>query len=288
MLHSMTAFARTEREGPWGRLVWELRSVNHRYLELAFKLPEETRRFEPDIRAAVGRRLGRGKVDCALKLAPPDSGEASLALDEALIDELITLAVTVDRHLAEPSPVRALDLMRWPGVVRAHELDADSLKAPLLGALDACLDDLVAVRAGEGNRLGETIVARTAKARGLVGALEQDVPAIIKVMLERFRTRISDLGVDVDEGRLEQECALLAQRLDVAEEIDRLKAHLDEVDDVIAKGGPCGRRLDFLMQELNREANTLGSKSAHLETTSAAVDLKVLIEQMREQIQNIE
>lgn len=288
MLHSMTSFARVEREGRWGRLVLELRSVNHRYLDLSFKLPEDCRRFEAEIRTHIQGRLARGKVDCLLKVAPPEHGDGSLMLNESLVDELITLAVQVDRHLAEPSEVRALDLLRWPGVVVASEVDAADLKPALMEALGDCLDELLAVRRNEGARLATFITDRSEQARGLARSLAQDVPSIVRRLLDRFQAKIADLGVEVEPNRLEQECALLAQRLDIAEEIDRLIAHLDEVDQVIAKGGPCGRRLDFLMQELNREANTLGSKSAHLETTSAAVDLKVLIEQMREQVQNVE
>ena len=288
MLHSMTSFARVEREGHWGRIVLELRSVNHRYLDLSFKLPEDCRRFEQEMRTKIQDRLNRGKVDCLLKVAPPEHEDGSLTLNETLVDELITLAVRVDRHLAEPSQVRALDLLRWPGVVVSSEVDAAELKPALMAALSECLDELVAVRRNEGARLANLITDRSARARALTRTLSQDVPAIVRILLDRFQAKIADLGVEAEPGRLEQECALLAQRLDVAEEIDRLLAHLDEVEQVVARGGPCGRRLDFLMQELNREANTLGSKSAHLETTSAAVDLKVLIEQMREQVQNVE
>lgn len=288
MTASMTAFARSQTEGPWGTAVWEIRSVNHRYLEAVLKLPDECRGLESAVRGRVQAQLNRGKVDCHLKLSPPTSGKSALKLNEDLVKQLLTVATRVDTYLHSPSSLRSLDILRWPGVLETEEVPTADLEAPVLAALDAALAELVSVRQREGERLAELVRERTAGARALVADLSQNVPAIMQLLLERFRGKVRDLDVSVDEGRLEQECALLAQRLDVAEEIDRLNTHLDEVDAVLAKGEPCGRRLDFLMQELNREANTLGSKSAHLETTGAAVDLKVLIEQMREQIQNIE
>lgn len=211
-----------------------------------------------------------------------------LTLNHTLVAQLIDLASQVDSKLHGPSNLRSLDLMRWPGVLETTQVEADDLKGPVLDALDDTLDALIDARHREDERLAKLVQERTQSARTLVAELQQHVPDIVAVLLERFRNKVRDLDITVDEGRPEQECALLAQRLDVAEEIDRLNTHLDEVDAVLAKDEPCGRRLDFLMQELNREANTLGSKSAHLDTTSAAVDLKVLIEQMREQIQNIE
>ena len=288
MTFSMTAFARCQHEGAWGRMVWEIRSVNHRYLECSCKLPEELRRFEPNVREHIQARLKRGKVDCQLKYAPNPVADGSLTLNEPLLDELLALNSRINDRLGEQNPLRSVDLLRWPGVVETAQSEADALKEPLMSSLGDCIDELVAARLKEGTKLADIIRERAKSAVEKVADLEQDVPAIVNVLLERFKGKIADLGVDVDEGRLEQECAILAQRLDVDEEIERLKTHLDEVQSVLAKSEPAGRRLDFLMQELNREANTLGSKSAHLETTNAAVDLKVLIEQMREQVQNIE
>ena len=284
----MTAFARSQIDESWGRAVWELRSVNHRYLETVLKLPDECRSIEPGVRARVQEKLTRGKVDCHLKLSLTTGGEGALKLNTALVQQLIALGTEVDGYLHSPSSLRSLDIMRWPGVIESEEVPLEAFEGQILEALDHALDELIEVRVREGARLASLVTERTAAARELVAELTQHVPSIMQRLIERFRSKVRDLEPSADDSRLEQECALLAQRLDVAEEIDRLQTHLDEVDAVLAKDEPCGRRLDFLMQELNREANTLGSKSAHLDTTSAAVDLKVLIEQMREQIQNIE
>lgn len=288
MTASMTAFARSQIKQNWGRAVWELRSVNHRYLETVLKLPDECRSIEPGVRARVQAKLTRGKIDCHLKLSLNTGGEGRLRLNTALVRQLITLGTEVDGYLHSPSSLRSLDIMRWPGVIESEEVPLEAFDAPILEALEHGLDQLIEVREREGARLATLVTERTAAARELVADLSQHVPSIMQRLIERFRSKVRDLEPSADDCRLEQECALLAQRLDVVEEIDRLQTHLDEVDAVLKKDEPCGRRLDFLMQELNREANTLGSKSAHLDTTSAAVDLKVLIEQMREQIQNIE
>jgi len=287
MIRSMTAFARAEAETPWGDLAWELRSVNHRYLDIFLRLPEDFRRLENDVRARINQRLARGKVEATLvfKARP---GQGGLNLNDDLLDALITAVGTVEARLARPAPVSPTDLLRWPGVVEAATPDLEALHARTLALLDEALDDLVAVREREGARLAALIEERLNALEDWVRRVRRRRPEVIEAQRRRLRERLEELAGEVDGQRLEQEMALLIQRLDVDEELDRLDTHLQEVRRQLRGDGPVGRRLDFLMQELNREANTLASKSADAETTRAAVEMKVLIEQMREQIQNIE
>ncbi len=288
MTLSMTAFARKERELPAGALVWELRSVNHRYLELSLKLPEEVRSLEPQVREVVAKRLGRGKIDCTLRLSIGAQSSAQLALDQGMVTRLMELARGIESVGENIEPLRAVDILRWPGVLATPALDAQALGEAALALLDAALDDMVATRKREGTRLREIIEQRLSGMRAIVAEVQAIVPQLAQDYRERLRARLSELRQEVDAERLEQEIVLFAQRADVHEEIDRLSTHIDEVGRVLSQSGPQGRRLDFLMQELNREANTLGSKAADIRLTNAAVDLKVLIEQMREQVQNIE
>ncbi len=288
MILSMTAFARSERQSDWGGLSWELRSVNHRYLEIAPRLPETLRALEPLVRERVSSRLGRGKVDCGLRFQTGNATLAGVALNQPLARRLLDLAAELEGLMGPGKGLQAIDVLRWPGVVSEPEPDLEAIKADVLATLDQALDELVATREREGRRTAEMILSRIEAMAEQVTQLRSRRTEVVARVREKLLARLADLPVEADPHRLEQELAIIAQRLDVDEELDRLDAHLAEVRDVLQRQEPVGRRLDFLMQELNREANTLSSKSADTETTRAAVDLKVYIEQMREQVQNIE
>ena len=288
MIQSMTAFARQERTGDWGRAVWEIRSVNHRYLDVSMRLPEELRGLESKARELVGQRLARGKVDCTLRFEPGEASPDKLGIDTELARRVIDAAQQVAGMLDNPGAIEPLDVMRWPGVLKGSTTDQDELATQVVLALEDTLASLTDNRAREGTKLGTMISTRVAESRTHASRVRALAPNIIEDLQQRLRTRLGELAVNPDEGRLEQELVMLANKLDVSEELDRLDAHLDEVERVLKTKGAIGRRLDFLMQELNRETNTLGSKSAHIDTTGGVVDLKVLIEQMREQIQNVE
>lgn len=285
---SMTAFARCDNDTPWGVLSWELRSVNHRYLEMAPRLPEELRRLEPKVREIVGKRLGRGKIDLNLRFNAQERPSADFELDDTLLNKLVDAAGQICQKSADIAPLSASDLLRWPGVVLTPDVDIDALQRGALELLAEALQELVETREREGRQLQQVIDSRLAD----MGTIITEVKKVLPEMVDNFRLRLSnrlqEVRQELDSDRLEQEIALFAQKIDVDEELDRLQAHLQEVGRVLQKKGPIGRRLDFLMQELNREANTLGSKAADIRLTNASVDLKVLIEQMREQIQNIE
>ena len=287
MIHSMTAFARREAETPWGTLTWELRSVNHRYLDLGMRLPEELRALEPRVRELMQARLKRGKVDAGLWFTRAAATDA--ALDAGQVRRLQELAASAQREAgAALAPLRAIDVLRWPGVMQSAAIDVESLGGEALALLARALDELVDTRAREGARLQELLLARLAAMEKIVAGVRTVLPEMAKLYRERLETRLQEVKEQLDPARMEQEIVLFANRTDVAEELDRLNAHLAECRRVLAAGEQAGRRLDFLMQELNREANTLASKSADLRQTNASVELKVLIDQMREQIQNIE
>ena len=288
MLRSMTAFARREARADWGAAVWELRSVNHRYLEAFVRLPEDLRALEPEVRARIAERVRRGKVECNLRFQPAADAVGALRVNRALAEQVARASREVDQLLYNPAPVHSLDVLRWPGVIETDAPDAEALAKALLGLLDQAVADLVATRAREGTRVRDLIEARLGEMDPIIAGVRGRAPGLVTAARERLHQRLAELRAEVDGQRLEQEIVLYAQRVDVSEELDRLSMHVDEVRRVLAEGGAVGRRLDFLMQELNREANTLGSKSADPETTRAAVDLKVLIEQMREQVQNVE
>ncbi|HYB33211.1 MAG TPA: YicC/YloC family endoribonuclease [Steroidobacteraceae bacterium] len=288
MIASMTGFARRESTGSWGTLVCELRSVNHRFLEAGFRLPDELRAAEGELRTRLARQLRRGKVDCTLSYRRPVSAAGALEVDSAALARLLAAVELVTRSLREPSTVNALEVLHWPGVLREDAAGGEQLLAVAYAVFEATLEDLVAARAREGARLRELLEQRCASLEALVTAVRSRLPEVQARVRARLDERLAELGTTVDRERLEQELALLLQRLDVDEELERLTGHVAEVRRVIAGVEPSGRRLDFLMQELNREANTLSSKSQDLETTRTAVDMKVLIEQMREQVQNAE
>jgi uncharacterized protein (TIGR00255 family) len=288
MTRSMTAFARQEADTPWGSLTWELRTVNHRYLEISPRLPDELRALEPRVRALIASRLERGKVEGVLRFQPRESTAQALEVDEAQVRRLAQAAATVRRVAGDAAPVSAMDLLRWPGVIQAPPPDVENLGARALELLTRALDDLVATRVREGARLEEFLRERLAALEQTLGRVREILPEVTRLFREKLEARLSELKGQADPARLEQELVLFASKSDVAEELERLAAHAAEIRRVLAGGGQVGRRLDFLMQELNREANTLASKSADVRTTTAAVDLKALIEQMREQVQNIE
>lgn len=288
MISSMTSFSRRESRDELGELVCELRSVNHRYLELFVRLPEELRALEPLVRERIAARLGRGKVDCLFRFVPSKNATAGVVVNERFAQQIINAAGEVGLLLHESVPPRAIDILRWPGVLETEELDLTPVHKRAAALLDETLDGLVESRQREGGRLAELIIQRCGAMREEVAKVKQLMPQLLVSLRDRLRARLAELTTELDEGRIEQEMVLLTQRLDVDEEMDRLQTHLDEVEAVLARDEPVGRRLDFLMQELNREANTLGSKSNDVEMTRVSVELKVLIEQMREQIQNIE
>ena len=268
--------------------MWELRSVNHRYLELAPRLPEELRDLEPALRERLGKHLKRGKVDATLRFRPAQAAAARIKVNQDLVQQLIDAGHEIGELLHGGVPLRVMDLLRWPGVIEMEQHDLSPLRDQALAVLDVALHEMMEARWREGERLAEIIVARCTALSGLVEQARVRMPEVVAGVRERLRARIAELETTLDETRLEQELALLAQRLDVDEEMDRLGTHIAEVERILAEGGAVGRRLDFLMQELNREANTLASKSSDTATTRIAVEMKVLIEQMREQVQNIE
>lgn len=286
MIRSMTAFASAEGASPLGTLTCELRSVNHRYLEQSPRLPEELRRFEPVLREHVAARLARGKVDVTVRLRGGDASE-SLQVDHALLGKLAELHMDLQARFPGLH-VQTTELLRYPGVLRAPSVDDEQLQSALLVVLDQALEALADTRAREGAKLAALLHERLDGIEAIVKQVRGWMPEIRKALRERLETRLADLKHPADPGRLEQELVLQVTRADVDEELDRLEAHIAEARRVLGLDEPVGRRLDFLMQEFNREANTLGSKSMDTRSTNAAVELKVLIEQMREQVQNIE
>lgn len=288
MIRSMTAFASTQRRSEYGELVWELRSVNHRYLEVHARLPEELRTLEPVLRERLAQRLGRGKLDCTLRYKPEAGVNTQLQINESLAGQLLAAVEQMRARMPTSRDAAIMDVLRWPGVIETREQDLGPVQTAAVELLEQAIDSLIENREREGARLAELIRARCNAMRVLVERARKRMPVVIDGLRTRLRKRLLELGDELDKDRIEQEMALLAQKLDIDEEMDRLTTHLDEVERVLEQDEPVGRRLDFLMQELNREANTLGSKSGDSETTSISVEMKVLIEQMREQVQNIE
>ncbi|AWL13428.1 Inositol-phosphate phosphatase [Saliniradius amylolyticus] len=287
MIYSMTAFARRELKADWGNVVWEIRSVNQRYLETHFRLPEQFRALEPALRERFRQKLNRGKIECTLRFSPNEGNEADLSMNKALAKQLLDAADWIQSH-GQSSGVNPFDVLRWPGVISAEEQDMETIHSQTLGEFDATLKDLIQSRADEGSNMQTLIEDRLDSIETEAAKVRQQMPDILQWQRERLQKKFEDAKVDADDGRIEQELVILAQRVDVAEELDRLDSHVGETRKILKKGGPCGRRLDFMMQEFNRESNTLGSKSINADITQSAVELKVLIEQMREQIQNIE
>ncbi|MBZ2170368.1 YicC/YloC family endoribonuclease [Marinobacter sp. F4216] len=288
MIRSMTAFARSDTQGEWGTLTCEIRTVNHRYLEPSFRLPDVLRELENSFREALRKHLKRGKVDVTMRLQSAEQVSDSLDVNEDLVRAVGQAAARVSGLLDNPAPIDTLDVLRWPGVLSVAEQDFSEAREAASGLFDQVLAELVNVREREGERLRplfserlETITRQVAEVRSLM-------PELLKAQERVLRDRFEKARVELEPERVAQEMVMLAQKCDVAEELDRLDAHVSEVTDTLASDAAIGRRLDFLMQELNREANTLSSKSIDARVTRTAVDLKVLIEQMREQVQNLE
>jgi len=288
MVRSMTAFARREIDLDAGALSWELRSLNHRYLEISLRLPEELRALETAVRERVNARLGRGKVDCTCRFQPAARSAVPVDIDSDNLKRLLGACETVAAGLPAVTPPNPLELLRWPGIVRDEPLDTSHLMEDALALLDAALDELIENRVREGETISALLTTRCDAMLTQVDKARVLLPEIRAGLRSKLQQRLAELDVDVDPGRFEQELVMQLQKIDVDEELDRLANHVIEVRRVLGSGEPVGRRLDFLMQELNREANTLGSKSVVTDTTSISVELKVLIEQMREQVQNVE
>ena len=287
MPRSMTAFARNTLEFSWGSITCELRSVNHRFLETGFRLPETLREKEMQLREIARKKLSRGKVDCAIQVAFNNT-DAEVSADLELARRYIDIAEKISTKLDNPAPISALDIMRWPGILQDSEVAPETLHKSALEAFSATVDQLLEGRQREGNLLADMIEQRLVGIEQQVALVRQHLPEILAQQRVRLNEKLSDLKSQLDEDRLEQEMVIISNRADVDEELDRLEAHISEIRLVLQSRESIGRRMDFLMQELNREANTLGSKSIAGVTTQASVELKVLIEQMREQIQNIE
>lgn len=286
MIYSMTAFARRELKASWGSAVWEIRSVNQRYLETFFRFPEAYRSLEPVLRERFRKKLQRGKVECQLRVMLNASNNAKINVNQNLAAQLIQAAESLS--IEGPSSLNRLEVLQWPGVVEAQEMDMDAMSKDLLAEFDLTLKDFLAARASEGENMAALVEQRLVGVLTEVDKVKARMPAVLSWQQEKIRAKFEEAQVELDSQRVEQELVLLAQKLDVAEELDRLVSHVSETRGIIKKGGAIGRRLDFMMQEFNRESNTLGSKSINTEITQSAVELKVLIEQVREQIQNIE
>jgi uncharacterized protein (TIGR00255 family) len=288
MLHSMTGFARQITESDTGSLTCELRAVNHRYLDVQFRLPDELRPKEIELRRQISDALKRGKVECSLHFRRSMAGDNAFAVNEDLIRQIGGRLEEVATHLPNPGRVDPIDVLRWPGVVLESEVDAEPLFVDASELLATTLDALLKMRLSEGERIVEMLNSRCDEILNIAASVAKRMPEVLEVARKKQTERLEKLDISADPNRLETDLALVSQKLDSAEELDRLKSHVTEIRDAIAGEEAVGRRLDFLMQELNREANTLGSKSSDKETSRAAVELKVLIEQMREQIQNVE
>ncbi|PTA48961.1 YicC family protein [Shewanella morhuae] len=287
MIQSMTAYARIEHKAQWGTASWEIRSVNQRYLETYLRLPEQFRSFEPVLRDRLRKRLSRGKVEVNLRYELADSSNNELQLNQALAKQLLGAANWLKQEAGQ-GDINLTDILRWPGVLASGEQDMDAIGADLMTAFDAAIDQFIEARGREGEAIKDMLLSRLEGVSEQIAVVREHMPTVMLYQREKLTNRLAEIKGELDPARIEQEMVLLAQKQDVAEEMDRLEAHVTEARRILKKGGSEGRRLDFMMQEFNRESNTLASKSISAEITSAAVELKVLIEQMREQIQNVE
>lgn len=288
MICSMTGFAVATKELTHGTLNLELRSVNHRYLDIQFRLPEEFRAFEPAMRELMAAQLTRGKIDCRVTFTLAPNVDSLRQINTELLQTLVELNQAVKAAAPDSQPLRVADILRWPGIFGQETLPVENLKDPCLELLQSALKDFAATRRREGEKLKAMLIERVERMRELAADAAPRIPALMAVFQEKLAARLKEAMINCDDDRIRQELTLFASKIDVDEELSRLNAHLDEVARILDKGGAVGKRLDFLMQELNREANTLGSKSVDTGVSRISVELKVLIEQMREQIQNIE
>ncbi|MCN4144493.1 MAG: YicC family protein [Thiohalomonas sp.] len=288
MVKSMTAYARREEKSPFGTMTIELRSVNHRFLEMNIKMPEELRTLEIKLRERIKEKLKRGKLDLVMRLHLQQTDNKSIAFNHDLAEQIAKTLHDIDKLIYNAAPVNAIDILNWPGVMDRQNIELDEIKESLFLLLDKTLEELLDAKKREGNALEQMITQRVSEMRKLVSMIRKQMPELLQHQRTRLEEKLQTLKAEMDNDRLEQEMVYIAQKADVAEELDRLETHLDEINRTMDSDEAIGRRLDFLMQELNREANTLGSKSIAKLMTQASVDMKVLIEQMREQIQNIE
>jgi uncharacterized protein (TIGR00255 family) len=288
MIRSMTAFARREGHSNAGQLIWELRSVNHRFAEISLRLPDDLRGLEPQIRAGISAVIRRGKVDASLRLKVESGEREDVVLDEHQARSVLKACSAIEALMDNPDRVSPLDVLQWPGVLQPAEIDFSQIGADVMALLDEALEELCESRAREGAQIAELLRQRCQTIRDQLVLVRKHLPDILQAQRQRLQKRLEELSATLDTERLEQEVVLLAQKMDVDEELDRLDLHLTELERILSQSEPVGRRLDFLMQEFNREINTLASKSVAGVTSQAAVEMKVLVEQMREQIQNIE
>jgi uncharacterized protein (TIGR00255 family) len=287
-IYSMTGYAAVSEELPLGTLSVEIRSVNHRYLDLQFRLPDEFRTFEPALREQIATRLTRGKVECRIGLAKNPAAQLSMQLNAALLQQLVQLEHAVRAQLPGSAPLSASDVLRWPGMLEADVLPLEQLRDHTQALIERAMVDFSASRAREGEKLAALLLERVARMQQLANKMQPKIPQLVSAYQEKLLARLREATAEPEGDRLRQEVVLFASKVDVEEELNRLTTHLTEVRRILDQGGPVGKRLDFLMQELNREANTLGAKSADMDVSQGSVELKVLIEQMREQVQNIE
>ena len=288
MISSMTAYARKEVNRTWGSASWELRSVNQRYLETYIRLPEQFRSLEPIVRERLRARLTRGKVECNLRFElDPAAQHKELSLNIELAKQILTAGDWI-KHEYQTGAINPLDVLRWPGVMSSKEQDLDAISQEILVLLETAIDEFIAVREREGQALSELITQRLAAITVEVDKIRNWMPQILEWQKERLKSKIAEANIELDSSRLEQEIVMVAQKIDVAEELDRLMTHVKETYSILKKNEAVGRRLDFMMQEFNRESNTIASKSINADVTASAIELKVLIEQIREQVQNIE
>jgi len=288
MIYSMTGYAAVNEELSLGTLGVEVRSVNHRYLDVQCRLPDELRSFEPGMREAVAARLSRGKVECRVGFVKNPASQVSLELNAALLSQLVELDQRVRSRIPGAAGLGVSDVIRWPGIVEANAIPLEQLREHTQSLLERALDEFSASRAREGDKLKAILLDRVKRMEDLVERVKPRIPHLVTAYQERLAARLKDAMAELDEDRIRQELVMFAAKVDVEEELARLVTHLGETRRILSNGGAVGKRLDFLMQELNREANTLGSKSVDIDVSQASVELKVLIEQMREQVQNIE
>ncbi len=288
MIASMTGFASVSRETEIGSILLEIRSLNHRYLDIQFRLPDELKFLEPVIREKLASELSRGKVDCRLSVNASEESETRRSIDEAVLARLAGLNREIREKIPEAVSLSVAEILKWPGIFGKENLSRENAQTEVGELLDAAMADFSATRRREGEKLKAILLLRMAEIRKKLALASPRIPELIASFQEKLVSRLKAAMIDLDDERIRQELTLFAGKIDVDEELSRLAAHLDEMERILEKGGVVGKRLDFLMQELNREANTLGSKSVDIEVSRIAMEIKVLIEQMREQIQNIE
>ncbi len=291
MVYSMTAYAQKEEMTPWGKLQWELRSVNHRYLEVSTRLADDFRLLESEVKTVINRSIKRGKVYCQLNFEPMETQSQQIHINQTLVEQLAQVYHSVenmDNMTSKLAPINFLELLQWPEVMKTDAIDFTTIKTMAIELLEVILLDFLQTRQREGDQLKLIIMQRCQSLQQYVEQIQQHYPSVIKTIKTKLTQRLQEVVEELDQQRLEQEMVLFAYKLDIAEELDRLQSHIKEVQDTLSKEEAIGRRLDFLMQEMNREANTLTSKSSDITITKIAVEIKVLIEQIREQVQNIE